>query len=251
MGNIRRAIADFIRSRRVDDKRHPRFQAGYLAGLYDARLEAETTHEDGIIRLEKWPEEHVLWYHGEIVWRSGPGTMPEVAAPWAVQHVAPPKNSGNLWLEVRSNPCAGDPAYGGADPRALKYDTSRALPPHDPDIPAPSTYLAAPQCCMCGKKNLSTVEGDGGSECELVDGRWVCSAECWDRAVEPAQHVTVADYATRLFDLHGFMLLETYRGKHAVTVQFPDLQEAQQFHNTLIELSQRRPAAALEVRDNG
>lgn len=84
MGKIRRAIADFIRSRRVDDKRHPRFQAGYLAGLYDARLEAETTHEDGIIRLEKWPEEHVLWYHGEIVWRSGSS-----AAPAPDKHVAP------------------------------------------------------------------------------------------------------------------------------------------------------------------
>ncbi len=141
MGKIRRAIADFIRSWRVDDKRHPRFQAGYLAGLNDARLEAETTHEDGIIRLEKRPEEHVLWYHGEIVWRSGSGTMPEIAAPWAAQHVAPPKNSGNLRLEVRSNPCAGDTAYGGADPRALKYDTSRALPPHDPDTSPPSSHV--------------------------------------------------------------------------------------------------------------
>ncbi len=43
---------------------------------------------------------------------------------------------------------------------------------------------ASPQCCMCGKKGLSTVEGDGGPECELSDGRWVCSAECWDKAVE-------------------------------------------------------------------
>jgi len=43
---------------------------------------------------------------------------------------------------------------------------------------------AKPQCCMCGKKGLSTVEGDGGTECELSDGRWVCSAECWDRATE-------------------------------------------------------------------
>jgi hypothetical protein len=38
---------------------------------------------------------------------------------------------------------------------------------------------------MCGKKDLSIIEGDGGTECELSDGRWVCSAECWDRAVEP------------------------------------------------------------------
>lgn len=118
MGKIRRAIADFIRSMRVDDKRHPRFLAGYTAGLNDARLEAETTHEDGIIRLQKWPEGHVLWYHGEIVWRSRP-------------------------------------------------------------------HAAGAQCCMCGKKNLSTAEGDGGTECELERGLWVCSAECWDRAVEP------------------------------------------------------------------
>lgn len=52
--------------------------------------------------------------------------------------------------------------------------------------------------------------------------------------------LSVADYATRLFDLHGFMLLETYRGKHAVTITFPDLKEAQQFHNALVELSQHR-----------
>jgi hypothetical protein len=42
------------------------------------------------------------------------------------------------------------------------------------------------QCCMCGKKGLSTVEGDGGPECELSDGRWVCSRECYEKAVEPA-----------------------------------------------------------------
>ncbi|MDI6837830.1 MAG: hypothetical protein QMD99_19250 [Rhizobiaceae bacterium] len=44
----------------------------------------------------------------------------------------------------------------------------------------------APQCCMCGKTGLSTKEGDGGAECELNDGRWVCSAECWDKAVGDA-----------------------------------------------------------------
>lgn len=51
---------------------------------------------------------------------------------------------------------------------------------------------ASPQCCMCGKKGLSTVEGDGGFECELSDGRWVCSAECWDKAVDPAPASDIA-----------------------------------------------------------
>ena len=41
---------------------------------------------------------------------------------------------------------------------------------------------ALAQCCMCGKTGLSTAE-DGGPECELHDGRWVCSSECWDTAV--------------------------------------------------------------------
>jgi len=39
----------------------------------------------------------------------------------------------------------------------------------------------AAQCCMCGKGGLSTAE-DGGPECELHDGRWVCSRDCWETA---------------------------------------------------------------------
>ena len=38
------------------------------------------------------------------------------------------------------------------------------------------------QCCMCGKKGLSTVEGDGGEECQLWDDRWTCSRACYDIA---------------------------------------------------------------------
>ncbi len=49
-----------------------------------------------------------------------------------------------------------------------------------PDTPADGEALA--QCCMCGKTGLSTTE-DGGPECELHDGRWVCSSACWDIAV--------------------------------------------------------------------
>lgn len=44
-------------------------------------------------------------------------------------------------------------------------------------------FVGGVECCVCGKKNLSTVERDGGSECELNDGRWVCSLVCWDHAV--------------------------------------------------------------------
>lgn len=40
----------------------------------------------------------------------------------------------------------------------------------------------ASQCCMCGKEGLSTSEHDGGAECELHDGRWVCSRRCYDAA---------------------------------------------------------------------
>lgn len=62
------------------------------------------------------------------------------------------------------------------------------------------------------------------------------------KAAQPpaAEQMTLADYAARLFDLHGFMLLETYRDKPAVTVTFPDLKEAQQFHSALVELSTHR-----------
>ena len=46
----------------------------------------------------------------------------------------------------------------------------------------PEPVAGAAQCCMCGKKGLSTEE-DGGPECELHDGRWVCSAGCYDVAL--------------------------------------------------------------------
>lgn len=43
------------------------------------------------------------------------------------------------------------------------------------------TAPVSPQCCMCGKTGLSTAD-DGGPECELSDGRWVCSSDCWETA---------------------------------------------------------------------
>ena len=45
------------------------------------------------------------------------------------------------------------------------------------------TDADAIKCCVCGKSGLSTAE-DGGPECELSDGRWVCSGECYDQEVD-------------------------------------------------------------------
>jgi hypothetical protein len=58
---------------------------------------------------------------------------------------------------------------------------------HAGEAAPPQTSVEGPPCCMCGKTNLSIAEGDGGQECQLSDGRWVCSPDCWDRAVEPPE----------------------------------------------------------------
>ena len=36
------------------------------------------------------------------------------------------------------------------------------------------------RCCVCGR-SVDTSEDDTPG-CELSDGRWVCSRECWDKA---------------------------------------------------------------------
>ena len=46
----------------------------------------------------------------------------------------------------------------------------------------PEPVAGAAQCCMCGKRGLLTAD-DGGPQCELHDGRWVCSAGCYDVAL--------------------------------------------------------------------
>lgn len=51
------------------------------------------------------------------------------------------------------------------------------------DLADPAPTRAEAQCCMCGKRELSTEE-DSGPECELTDGRWVCSRSCYERAVD-------------------------------------------------------------------
>ena len=69
-----------------------------------------------------------------------------------------------------------------------EYDTPAEVYIEDA-IRALADAPPAPQCCMCGKKGLSTVEDDGGTECGLDDGRWVCSADCYDRAYPDAPPV--------------------------------------------------------------
>ena len=46
----------------------------------------------------------------------------------------------------------------------------------------------SPQCCMCGKLELVTDEDHDGAECQLDDGRWTCSEECYYLATEGAYH---------------------------------------------------------------
>lgn len=60
----------------------------------------------------------------------------------------------------------------------------------------------------------------------------------------PATKATVEDFAARLFSLHGFMLLHSAgsKGRPTITISFPDLKEARQFHDVLVELSQHRAA---------
>ena len=67
------------------------------------------------------------------------------------------------------------------------------------DINALPAANTSAQCCMCGKTGLSTVEGDGCTECELSDGRWVCSSDCWDKA-DPLTPTRVADSGGRATD---------------------------------------------------
>lgn len=55
------------------------------------------------------------------------------------------------------------------------------------DIGAPQA-----QCCMCGKKGLSTAE-DGGPECELSDGRWTCSSACWEMTADLSKDPAVLE----------------------------------------------------------
>jgi hypothetical protein len=75
---------------------------------------------------------------------------------------------------------------------------------------SPTEAREAVQCCMCGKTGLSTTEGDGGTECQLSDGRWTCSQDCYDRAVTPAREAVddaMVDAAKQARDFLNFVIL--------------------------------------------
>lgn len=56
-------------------------------------------------------------------------------------------------------------------------------------------------CCICGKEDLSTIEGDGGDECQLSNGDWVCSYECWEIAIDERSFDPIRDnFLAYLFD---------------------------------------------------
>lgn len=65
-------------------------------------------------------------------------------------------------------------------------EAAHVINPHVAKVSGPQSAWP-PTCCVCSKTNLSTVEGDGGEECQLSDGRWVCSEKCWDVAVDAAE----------------------------------------------------------------
>lgn len=70
--------------------------------------------------------------------------------------------------------------------------------------------------------------------------RRIIGYRVYDPSPAPSTNAELSDYADRMFNLHGFMLREEYRGKPAVTITFPDDKEANQFHRALCELSQHR-----------
>ena len=100
--------------------------------------------------------------------------------------------AGTLEVQALDTDAQAKRFRGGSDPWADRTARSRALRNSAAAILALRDKPAPAQCCMCGKTDLSTVEGDGGPECQLDDGRWTCSHACYDRATEePAPAVTV------------------------------------------------------------
>ena len=115
-----------------------------------------------------------------------------------------PSGDGETYDSGTSADCLKDgrsiSTYHGSEPAPPDWCPIAARPAPQP---AADMRVVGPQCCMCGKLDLSTVEDDGGTECELHDGRWVCSSDCYDRAIiGTAQSDKIAE-AALIEWLHG------------------------------------------------
>lgn len=96
-GDIARAVADVLAA---PARSHP-MVADDLQILH-----RETTPEGGVIRLSKWPEGYVLWYHGEIVWRSwANGDRAKAALRRSLHEMSSPPGT-----QIRTAECDGEDA---------------------------------------------------------------------------------------------------------------------------------------------
>ena len=120
----------------------------------------------------------------------GPWVHDDQLPQWINMH----DDNGAVWNVATAHVCCGHPVDGSAANArriaALPDLEAAYLDLYDEvqRLRAERDALQA-QCCMCGKTGLSTIE-DGGPECELDDGRWVCSVKCYDRA---ASHPLAAE----------------------------------------------------------
>lgn len=160
----------------------------------EAELEALPAHP-----LAAWRTGLPLGLH-RVHWTSGGSSLCAVGmqsdgrrwiAPcnWVAPSLDPESDS---WAEIERTELLfaypePSPASGSGTREEIKGAVGRETegwPAETDHVPSPASgERDAPQCCMCGKNGLSTTEGDGGAECELADGRWVCSQACYDKAV--------------------------------------------------------------------
>lgn len=111
------------------------------------------------------------------------------------------------------------------------------------------------RCAHFATEQLGRSAADADFKARILSALSPSKIEAGENTAEaappPVTDLGVTDFANRLFNLHGFMLLHSAGsdGKPTITISFPDLKEAQQFHNTLVELSQHR--ATTEGSDNG
>jgi hypothetical protein len=119
----------------------------------------------------------LVWQRGIVDWAIPMPGMKYVALSATPQGSTTSQECWAWWLDG-TNVGAGAPDEEAAKAAAQADYEARILSALEPAV-----QPDAAQCCMCGKKGLSTEE-DGGPKCELSDGRWVCSSDCYDVALD-------------------------------------------------------------------